>query len=267
VLRSNTFGHWSNLSFLDRTLATYQNNEPITPYIEEALMKGDIFPEEYPVKVFNKERLFDNMYHPSSDVLAGEMQLYYKFHPELRKLCQEERISPTLAMTFQVGSVFHSVIQNMLIHLGFTSEDKVEVKFKNDARMIAGAVDVLELTLPNGDKFLVDIKSTNQLPKEASLQYAMQLRVYQDNCPGAPDRMALLFIQKSYPHKIKTIEVEKDQDELDRLYDKWDRVRVAIRSNDPSELAPCCTGPASENFLTCPARRICALWNQPYDLR
>lgn len=225
-------------------------------------MKGDIFPEEYPVKVFNKERLFDNMYHPSSDVSAGEMQLYYKFHPELRNLLQEERIGPTLAMTFQVGSVFHSVIQNMLIHLGFTSEDKVEVKFRNDARMIAGAVDVLELTLPNGDKFLVDIKSTNQLPKEASYQYSMQLRVYQDNCEGAPDRMALLFIQKSYPHKIKTIEVFKDQDELDKLYDKWDRVRVAIRNNNPSELAPCCTGPTSENFLACPARRICTLWNQ-----
>ena len=102
------------MNFLERTLAAYQNDEPITKYIEEALMKGDTFPEEYPVKVYNKERKFDNMYHPSSDVSAGELQLYYKFHPELRLQCQEERISPTLAMTFQVGSVFHSVIQNML---------------------------------------------------------------------------------------------------------------------------------------------------------
>jgi len=90
------------VSFLERTLATYQNNEPITPHIEEALIHAD-WPEEYPVKVFNKERKFDNMYHPSSDVIAGELQLYYKFHPELRLQCQEERISPTLAMTFQVG--------------------------------------------------------------------------------------------------------------------------------------------------------------------
>ena len=250
------------MSFLERTLASYQNNEPITSYIEEALMKGDIFPEEYPVKVFNKERVFDNMYHPSSDVSAGETQLYYKFHPELRTSLQEERISPTLAMTFQVGSVFHSVIQNMLIHLGFTTLDKVEVKFRNEERMIAGAVDVLELTTPNGEKFLVDIKSTNQLPKEASYQYSMQLRVYQDNCEGAPDRMALLFIQKSYPHKIKTIEVSKDQAELDKLYDKWDRVRVAIGKNDPSTLEACCTGPTSETYLGCAARKICHLWNE-----
>lgn len=250
------------MNFLERTLAAYQNDEPITKYIEEALMKGDTFPEEYPVKVYNKERKFDNMYHPSSDVLAGELQLYYKFHPELRLQCQEERISPTLAMTFQVGSVFHSVIQNMLIHMGFTSLKDVEVKFKNEERMCAGAVDILRLVTPNGEEFLVDIKSTNQLPKEASYQYAMQLRTYQDNCPDAPERMALLFIQKSYPHKIKTIEVMKDQDELDKLYDKWDRVRVAIGKNDNSGLKHCCNGPTDEIFLGCPARKICSYWNE-----
>ena len=250
------------MNFLERTLSAYQNDEPITKYIEEALMKGDIFPEEYPVKVFNKERLFDNMYHPSSDVSAGELQLYYKFHPELRLQCQEERISPTLAMTFQVGSVFHSIIQNMLIHLGFTTMEKVEVKFKNEDRMVAGAVDILKLVTPDGEEFLVDIKSTNQLPKEASYQYQMQLRTYQDNCPDAPDRMALLFIQKSYPHKIKTIEVMKDQNELDKLYDKWDRVRVAIGKNDNSGLKHCCNGPTDEIFLGCPARKICSYWNK-----
>ena len=250
------------MNFLERTLAAYQNDEPITKYIEEALMKGDIFPEEYPVKVFNKERLFDNMYHPSSDVSAGELQLYYKFHPELRLQCQEERISPTLAMTFQVGSVFHSILQNMLIHLGFTTMEEVEVKFRNEERMIAGAVDIRTLTTPDGEKFLVDIKSTNQLPKEASYQYSMQLRTYQDNCPDAPDRMALLFVQKSYPHKIKTIEVKKDQSELDKVYDKWDRVRVAIGKNDNSELKHCCNGPTDEIFLGCPARKICSYWNK-----
>jgi len=249
------------MSFLERTLATYQNNEPITPHIEEALLHAD-WPEEYPVKVFNKERKFDNMYHPSSDVTAGELQLYYKFHPELRLQCQEERISPTLQMTFQVGSAFHSIIQSMLIHLGFTTMEEVEVKFKNEERMCAGAVDILKLRTPDGEQFLVDIKSCNQLPKEASYQYQMQLRTYQDNCPGAPDRMALLFIQKSYPHKIKTIEVMKDQDELDKLYDKWDRVRVAIGKNDNSGLKHCCNGPTDETFLVCPARKICSYWNK-----
>ena len=252
----------SQLSFLERTLAAYQNQEPITPYLEQALMKGDFVPNEYPVKIFNYPREFDNMYHPSSDIEAGELQLYYKFHPELRLSLQEERISPTLAMTFQVGSAFHSILQNMLIHLGLTSIEKVEVKFKNEERMIAGAVDVLELTTPDGEKFLVDIKSANRLPNEASNQYSMQLRVYQDNCPGAPDRMALLFIEKSYPHKIKTIEVQKDQESLDKVYEKWAKVRVAISNNSSKDLKHCCSGPTDEKFLSCPARKICEYWNK-----
>ena len=247
-------------SFLDRTLQSYQNNEPITPFIEEALIKAD-WPEEYPVKVYNKERKFDNMYHPSSDTTAGELQLYYKFHPDWRPLLQEERIGPTLQMTFQVGSAFHSIIQSMLIHLGFTTMDKVEVKFKNEERMIAGAVDVLELTTPDGEKFLVDIKSTNQLPKEAPYNYQMQLRVYQDNCPGAPDRMALLYIEKAYPHRIRTIEVQKDEAELNRIYDKWSRVRVAIGNNNNSELKTCCKGPGTNEYNGCPARNFCERFN------
>jgi len=249
------------MSFLERTLAAYTNKEVITPYLEEALLKAD-WPEEYPVKVYNKERKWDGMYHPSSDVTAGEMQLYYKFHPDWRPLLQEERITPTLQMTFQVGSAFHSIIQSMLIHLGFTTMDKVEVKFRNEERMVAGAVDVLECVLPNGEKFLVDIKSTNQLPKEAPFNYQMQLRVYQDNCPGAPDRMALLYIEKAYPHRMRGIEVKKDEQELNKLYDKWDRVQVAIRSSDPSQLRPCCNGADDPTFLKCPARNICELWNR-----
>ena len=249
------------MTFLDRTLASIQRSEPITPYIEEALIKAD-WPEEYPVKVYNKERLFDNMYHPSSDTTAGEMQLYYKFHPVLRLQCESERISPTLQMTFQVGSAFHSVIQSMLIHLGFTSEDKVEAKVWNEERMIAGAIDILELTTPDGAKFVVDIKSTNMLPKEAPYNYQMQLRVYQDNHPDAPDRMALLYIEKAYPHRIRTIEVFKDQNELDKLYDKWNKVRVAIGKSDTSELRSCCNGSDDKVFLECPARKICERWSK-----
>lgn len=248
------------MSFLERTLQSYQNKEVITPYLEEALVKAD-WPEEYPVKVYNKERKFDGCFHPSSDTTAGELQLYYKFHPDWRPLLQEERISPTLQMTFQVGSAFHSIIQSMLIHLGFTSMDKVEVKFLNEERMVAGAVDVLELTTPDGEKFLVDIKSTNQLPKEAPFNYQMQLRVYQDNCPGAPDRMALLYIEKAYPHRIRTIEVEKDETELNKLYDKWSRVRVAIGNNDTSGLRTCCPGPGSNEYNGCPARNFCERHN------
>ena len=49
------------MSFLERTLATYRRGEIITLYLEEALAKDVVWPEEYSIKVYNKERLFDNM--------------------------------------------------------------------------------------------------------------------------------------------------------------------------------------------------------------
>ena len=119
-----------------------------------------------------------------------------------------------------------------------------------------------KLTTPDGEKFIVDLKSTNRIPNENPFNYEMQLRVYQDNCPGAPDRMALLFIEKSYPHKIKTIEVLKDEESLEKVYDKWSRVRVAIKNNSTDGLRHCCNGPSDGKFLECPARNICEYWKK-----
>ena len=248
------------MTFLERTLASYQRNEVITPFLEEALVKAD-WPEEYPVKVYNKERKWDGMFHPSSDILAGELQLYYKFHPEFRGMLQEERITPTLQMTFQMGSVAHSIIQNMLIHLGFTTLDEVEVKFLDKEKGISGTTDVRKLTLPNGRTFIIDIKTCNTLPREVSEYHAMQLRVYKDKIEGAGDEMAIVYFEKSYPHRIRDFVVKEDPKALKELYGKWDRVRVAIRDNSTSELKTCCLGPDSDQFLRCPARGFCERWS------
>ena len=249
------------MSFLDRTLTSLQKKEVIIPYLEEALMKNDFVEAEYQVKVFNGPHKYSGYFHPSSDITAGDYQLYYKFHPKLRLLIDEEKISPTSQMTFQVGSAFHAIIQSMLIHLGFTTIEDVEVKFRNEEHNVSGMVDVLNLTLPNGDKYLIDIKSANRLPNEASYLYAMQLRIYQDLCPGAPEKMALLFIEKTYPHRMKEIVVEKDDVELQKIYDKWDRVRVAINTGDTKDLKRCCGDITDEKYLSCPARHICKFYN------
>jgi len=248
------------MTFLERTLASFQRNEVITPYIEEALVKAD-WPEEYPVKVYNKERKWDGMYHPSSDVLAGEMQLYYKFNPEFRSMLQEERPTPTLEMTFQIGSAFHAIGESMLVHLGLTTLEECEVHFRNEEKKISGTTDIRTLTLPNGRKFIVDLKSCNMLPKEVSKAYALQIMVYQDNVPGAPEEMAIIFFEKAYPHRIRDFVVKKDQAELDKVYEKWEKVQVAIRNKSTEGLRSCCNGPDDSTFLKCPSRGFCERWN------
>jgi hypothetical protein len=248
------------MSFLERSLASYAKNEVITPYIEDAIIKSN-WPPVYGVKVYNKERIFDGYFHPSSDVMAGELQLYYKFNPEFRDMLQIEGNTPTLELTFQIGSAFHAIGESLLIHLGFTTIEEVEVPFRNEEKMISGTTDIRTLTLPNGRKFLVDIKTANIIPKEVSEAYALQTMIYQDNVPGAPDEMALLFFGKAYPHPIRDFVVEKDQERLDRVYEKWDNVRTAVKIGSASKLKRCCNGPSTKEYNACPARSFCEAWN------
>lgn len=249
------------MGLLDRTLSTISRSEIITPYLEQAIMTSD-WPEEYPVKVYNKERVWDGYFHPSSDPHAGEYLLYCKFHPELQKKLLKEYISPTLAMTFQIGSALHAIVQSMLIHLGFTTEDEVEVKYVNEERHTSGTTDVRRLTLPNGREMLVDIKTCNKLPQSVVNHYKTQIRIYQDNVPNAPDEMAILYIEKSYPHRIRDFIIEKDQEELDSVYNKWNKILEAVEFNDPSSLVPCCSGSGDKKFDECTAREVCPLWNR-----
>jgi hypothetical protein len=249
------------MGLLDRTLGSIAKNEVITPYIEQAIMSAD-WPEEYPVKVFNKERVWDGYFHPSSDAYAGEVLLYCKFHPELQKGMLKEYISPTLAMTFQIGSALHAIVQSMLIHLGFTTEDEVEVKYVNEDRHTSGTTDIRKLTLPNGRELMVDIKTCNKIPDSVVKHYKTQIRIYQDNVPDAPDEMVILYIEKSYPHRIRDFIVEKDPVELQGIYSKWNRVLEAVEFSDPSSLTPCCTGSGDKKFDECAAREVCPLWSR-----
>ena len=249
------------MGILDRTLSSLTNKGIITPYIEEAIAKAD-WPAEYPVKVYNKERVWDGYFHPSSDAHAGEYLLYCKFNPELNEKLEKEYISPTLAMTFQVGSALHAIVQSMLIHLGFTTEDEVEVSYVNEERHTSGTTDIRKLTLPDGRKILVDIKSTSKIPTSVSSQYKTQIRIYQDNVPDAPDIMVVLYIEKPYPHNIRDFVVEKDPEELKAVYAKWDKVLEAVEFQDPSSLIPCCNGPGEKKYDNCPARFVCPLWNK-----
>ena len=247
-------------SFLDRTLAAMQKKEVLIPYIEEALVKNDTWEEEYPVRIQNKERIFDGMFHPSSDTELGDYQLYYKFHPKYHDLLDHESISPTSKLTMQIGSALHAVLQSVLIQLGFCTLEDVEVKFINEERKISGTVDILKLTLPNGEEYLVDIKSTSREPQERN-NYSMQLRLYKDNCPDAPQKMILLYIQKAYPHNLYEIIVEDDDKALNDLYDRWDRVKVAISTGDTKHLKRCCGDVTEKRYLSCPAKHICKFYN------
>lgn len=214
----------------------------LTPHLErELLLRGEgVWPEEYAIKVYNKERKWDGYFHPSSHAALSGRELFYMFHPDPEVRVKQPPPSVELIMTFQVGSAYHSLLQSMLINLGFTTEEDCEVSFVNEARHCSGTLDVRKVTLPDGSDYLLEIKSAGYLPKSPPANYIRQLQVYMDAAFEKPQEKAiLLFLEKTAPHRFKEFIVERDESVLDEVYTKWNNVLEALEFNDPSML-DCC---------------------------
>lgn len=245
---------------LGRSLDSLVRNEKIVPLFEELLLKGN-WPEEYPVKVYNKERKWDGFFHPSSHTRVAPLKLYYEFSKEHRGGFIKEKNSPQLEMTYQVGSVFHALFESVFIHIGLTTKEECEVQFVDEDHLVSGTVDIRKLTLPSGEELLVDIKSCSIIPNMPEVQYVEQLRCYLDFCPGAPSTGALFFVEKGHPHRVREFIIEKNEDEQIQVYRRWDSVLEALEFRDPSSLPTCCDGPGSSMFENCPAKLVCERWN------
>lgn len=232
----------------------------LVPHLERALVtQGEVWPEEYPIRVYNKERRFDGYFHPSSDAMKSELQLYYEYHPEHREELYIQPLSASDIMTFQVGSAYHALIQSMLIHLGFTTEDQIEQHFVNKKHHVSGTLDVRQLELPNGDSVPVEIKSAAFM-REPPAGYIAQLNLYLDNAFDEPQDVGLLLIcEKVAPHRLKEWIIKRDEVLLRRIYRKWNNVLEAIEFNDPSMLEYPCHELDTKAHKECPARFICRL--------
>lgn len=240
-----------------RTLQTVANNDILLPLVEEGIMRQD-WPEEYPIKVYNKERIWDGYFHPSSDALMGDLELFYKFSP--RYFYQEERLTPTSILTMQIGSAFHSLFQSLLIHLGLTAEEYVEVSFKDEERHCSGTIDVQQLVIPGRkDRIPLEIKSCSQIPQKPITEHVYQFQPYMDlGCEEPQELGLILYICKSYPHHMREFQVYRDEEVLSTIYEKWDRVWDAVENDrDDSEFRPCCNGPGTPLFEGCPAKAVC----------
>lgn len=232
----------------------------LTPHLEQALMtKGESsWPSEYAIKIYNKERHWDGLFHPSSHTDSPELQLFYEFSPKYA--IRREPPTVDLIMTFQVGSAFHSLLQSMLLHLGFCEEEDIETHFVNVERHCSGTVDVRKITLPNGKTYPLEIKSAGFLPKEPSEKYLRQLQVYMDvGCGEVQEEGIILYLEKNHPHRFREFLVRRDEKILNDIYGKWNRVLEAIEFDDPSMLEFPCHAVNSKAHQECPARNVCLL--------
>jgi hypothetical protein len=234
----------------------------LVPWIERELvtMGEDSWPDEYSIKIVNKEHKFDGYFHPSGHANAPELQLFYEFSPEYQTY--HEPLSPSDVMMFQVGSAYHALIQSMLIHMGLTTEEEVEVSFKSEERNCSGALDIRRLTLPNGTIMPIEIKSAGHYPVGDYFfaKYYAQFQVYMDLGDDEPQEQGLmLFLEKSVPHRFHEVLIQRDENMLNQIYSRWARVLEAIEFNDPSMLEYPCHEVDGRAHKECPARFICRL--------
>lgn len=246
------------LSSLTRTLDSLSRRKLLTPEFERAILADD-WPEEYAIKVNNKEHKFDGYFHPSGDLSKDPLQLYYKFHPDWHDKWEVERADPTLIMTWQIGSAIHAMMQGMLVHLGFCDPSEIEVSFVNEKRHVSGTIDVQRCHLASGHVIPLEIKSAYMLPKEPYPNHIDQFQVYMDlACGEEPaEEGAFVYIEKQSPHRIGEFVIQRDEARLNQIYAKLDLVREAIDLSDPSMLKPFCCNPSSTEHWKCPARNIC----------
>lgn len=234
----------------------------LVPWIERELVtRGeDTWPDEYSIRIVNKEHAFDGYFHPSSHANAAELALFYEFHPDYR--VHYEPLSAGDVMMFQVGSAYHALVQSMLIHMGLTTEEEVEVPFVNEGRHCSGTMDIRRLTMPSGYVFPVEIKSTAHFPVSPYFldKYLAQFQVYMDIGDDEPQEEGImLFLEKTTPHRFHEVVVKRDEALLERIYRRWDRVLEAIEFDDPSMLDYPCHEVDSRAHKECPARFVCRL--------
>jgi len=243
------------VSKLTRTLDSITNGSLVTPYLEEAILRQD-WPAEYPIRVHNsKFHPWNNRFHPSSDIKANDLDLYYQKHPSYGPYLKKEIVTPSVIMAWQIGSALHAMLQSMMVHIGLTTVEECEVYFKEQKLGVSGSCDVRRAFLPSGQTPLIDIKTCSKMPIVADPSHVLQVQVYMDLLEEKPrDLGSVLYLEKSAPHKMKDFPVYPNPHALDNLYQKWIRVREAVENNDVSGLRCKCEGQVSAAHNGCPQR-------------
>ena len=236
-----------------------QHRELVTPYLDLSLTSEN-WPESYLVKVDSSgwSGEGDTYFHPSSHAVLAERLLYYKITGQT----QQEKKTINSAMTLSVGTAMHAVVETQLVMAGLCRSEDVEVPIVNHEQTYRGHVDAV-VTHPNGNTYVCDIKTTYsgkfQRLKEAPLEWVMQVGLYidalQKSGRDVSDEGIILAIEIGWPYGIKEYRVKKDNDMLQSVYEKWERVRKAVEAGKPPFEKCCALGSAT--MKACPARDFC----------
>lgn len=206
----------------------------LAPHIENYQRKA-VFPEKWEIEIRN-EKPHDGHYHPSSDCFTPPRMLWLQRNDRIIP----RPIPPALRRTFDCGHMWHGYIQSILIDMGFVKPENVERYVTHNIANYrgyctgAGTGDLIDVQIPGHGSWLVDIKTMNKNEFEAGAnahtftKWNAQVNCYMDWF-GA-DKAMILAICKDSPHNFREYQIQRDQQLLNEIYDRWIYTEEHVRS-------------------------------------
>lgn len=228
-------------SNLDKSkfLKNLVNKDILTPHLEKATTKDFSWSYEY----MPKEE--DKGWHPSSHATLSTEALY-----DIATEQGEKKDWSSMHKTFQVGHFWHQYMQQLILRLGFASLEDIERKGDRtwdhiryrDWHFATGSADVAPCAIPGHGDWVIDFKTMgnhdfkrNDLPDWCAEKYEAQMNLYMDMF--VLDRALIVGIQKDAPHALKEFEFHRDDQQVELIYGKWERVSQWLsEQHQPSTL-------------------------------
>lgn len=195
----------------------------------------------------------DHGFHPSGHCTPPPTALFEMARDDIAGNLVKKEWGTSMLKTFLVGHFWHQLLQKAVVDLGFATPDAIERKgYKawgsaDDStprpyHYAAGSGDIAPCSIPKHGDYVVDFKTmsshqfkTNGIPDWAADKYEAQINIYMDFFEL--EQGLIVCVNKDSPHDFKEFEFERNQDLIDRIYDKWEFVSACLDEGEaPSTL-------------------------------
>ena len=205
-------------------------NQILVPHIHRFLAEADL-PAQWIIKIANQKEKreygeADIRFSPSSDTLTSVEDLVSKYTDGK----PYDPISPNMRMTFDIGTMWHEYLQNIIKAMNFVPDDGVEKYFIKKIERPAGIAytsglgDLVGVNIPGHGSWLVDIKTMNKRsfdnpPIDLMQKYTAQINLYGDWF--GYDKLMILAVSKDSPHDFKELITPSNPYLVNEIYDRW----------------------------------------------
>lgn len=194
------------------------------------------------------------VFHPSQLLDGCERAMYYDLHGD----APTERRTPNpaqLQRTFDVGTWYHTYVQNILYNNGIL--EQAEVPVFNKERYINGSADGVIKAWVFGEKAVLEIKTMNSFTYSKAIFAPFKKHVFQASIYARElgiRKILFLYINKD-TSEMKDFLVDVDKEELEKADGIMDRVIEAVEKEEAPKRK--CKVATSETACSCVFRSLC----------